>query len=123
MASQQKQTTNQQDVLYLLERPTEPFFFPKGDKKAVFDIPNNDYLVERFRPVADDLTTRFGEDSVKIPVRAVTVPDISLPMQLGRRENFSLFLPRHREMAARLIDIFLSKKFLSPQSSPWILTL
>ena len=27
--------------------------------------------------------------------------------QLGRQENFSLFIPKHRKIAARLIDIFM----------------
>ncbi|KAG8238617.1 hypothetical protein J437_LFUL018535, partial [Ladona fulva] len=37
-------TNHQQEVLYLLDRPTEPFFVPKGDRRAVFDVPNNDFL-------------------------------------------------------------------------------
>lgn len=32
-------------------------------------------------------------------------------MQLGRREPFSLFIPRHRKLAARLIDIFMGLFF------------
>ncbi|KAG8238618.1 hypothetical protein J437_LFUL018536 [Ladona fulva] len=100
-------TNHQQEVLYLLDRPTEPFFVPKGDRRAVFDVPNNDFLTERFRPVADDLETRFGEETVKVPVRNITFPDLSFPLQLPRNANFSLFLPYHRAMATRLIEIFM----------------
>ncbi|KAG8238621.1 hypothetical protein J437_LFUL018539 [Ladona fulva] len=101
----------QHSILYLLERPSEPFFVPKGDRKAVFDVPNNDFLVERFRPVADELGTRFGEDTqVRVPVRNISFPDLSFVMELGRRDNFSLFIPRHREMGSRLIDIFMGMR-------------
>ncbi|XP_046387012.1 phenoloxidase 1-like [Ischnura elegans] len=104
-------TSQQQQVLYLLSRPQEPFFVPKGDKGAVFDVPNNNFLAERFQSVAGELGTRFGEDTnVRVPVTNITFPDLSFPMQLGRRDNFSLFIPRHREMASRLIDIFMGMR-------------
>ncbi|XP_071448896.1 phenoloxidase 1-like [Hetaerina americana] len=103
--------STQQQMLYLLERPKEPFFIPKGDRNAVFEAPNNEYLVERFRPLADELGTRFGEDAgVRIRVGQITVPDISLPMQLGRNEFFSLFIPYHREMAGRLISVLMGMR-------------
>lgn len=110
MASPAQTTSNQQNILYLLERPSEPFFVPKGDRKAVFDVPSNEFLVERFRPVADELTTRFGEANVRIPVRNISFPDLSIPLRLGRRDSFSLFIPSHREMATRLIDIFMGMR-------------
>ncbi|XP_046387013.1 phenoloxidase 2-like [Ischnura elegans] len=101
----------QHQLLYLLGRPTEPIFVPKGDRGAVFDIPSNDFLAERFQDVAGDLGTRFGEDTnVRVPVRNITLPDLSFPMRLGRQENFSLFLPWHREMATRLIEIFMGMR-------------
>lgn len=34
-------------------------------------------------------------------------------MRLGRREAFSLFVPQHRKLAARLIDIFLGLYFMA----------
>ncbi|XP_046386162.1 phenoloxidase 1-like [Ischnura elegans] len=106
------QTANpQQQMLYLLERPKEPYFIPKGERGAVFDVPSNDYLTDRFRPLADELGNRFGEEAqVRIPVNPITVPDISLATQLGRNEFFSLFIPYHREMAGRLIDIFMGMR-------------
>ncbi|XP_071448698.1 phenoloxidase 2-like [Hetaerina americana] len=96
-------------VLYLLGRPAEPVFVPKGDRGAVFELPSNDFLADRFQSVADNLGTRFGEDvNVRVPVKQLdTYPDLSFPMQLGRRANFCLFLPYHRDMATRLIEIFM----------------
>ncbi|XP_071447876.1 phenoloxidase 2-like [Hetaerina americana] len=110
MASQSS-TDQQHQVLYLLGRPAEPIFVPKGDRGAVFEVPRNDFLAERFQSVADNLGTRFGEDvNVRVQVQDITFPDISYPMQLGRRANFSLFLPWHRDMATRLIEIFMGMR-------------
>lgn len=38
---------DKKNLLLLYQRPLEPSFVPKGDKKAVFDIPEN-YLVNFF---------------------------------------------------------------------------
>lgn len=101
----------QRHMLYLLDRPTEPFFVPKGDRRAVFQVPNNDFLVERFRPLADELGTRFGEGTGEtIQVAASAAPDLTIPLKLGRREQFSLFHPIHREIAAKLIEILMRVK-------------
>lgn len=34
-------------ILYLFDRPAEPVYVPKGEKKVAFDIPA-DYLVNSF---------------------------------------------------------------------------
>lgn len=52
---------------------------------------------------------RFGEKAERIPVRKITLPDLSIPGQLGRRAQFSLFLPEHRKLAGRLIQIFMGR--------------
>lgn len=58
--------------------------------------------------MATQVFNRFGDDTEsKLPVKAITLPDLSIPMQLGRRQPFSLFIPAHRKIAARLIDIFM----------------
>ncbi|BET00231.1 Phenoloxidase subunit 2 [Nesidiocoris tenuis] len=105
-----KASSDPRTLLFLFERPTEPVFMPKGDKGAVFDVPD-EYLVERYRPLKDDLASRFGTEE-RIAVKTITLPDLSLPLQLGRRENFSLFLPHHKKMAARLIEIFMGMRTL-----------
>lgn len=63
--------------------------------------------------MATQVFNRFGDDAEsKFPVKAITLPDLSIPMQLGRRQPFSLFIPAHRKIAARLIDIFMGIFFL-----------
>ncbi|XP_016922311.1 phenoloxidase 1 [Apis cerana] len=97
-------------ILYLFDRPSEPVYVPKGDNKVAFDIPP-DYLPDRYRSVATQVFNRFGDDAEsKFPVKAITLPDLSIPMQLGRRQPFSLFIPAHRKIAARLIDIFMGMR-------------
>ncbi|XP_024083052.1 uncharacterized protein LOC106673564 [Cimex lectularius] len=98
------------NLLHLFDRPTEPVFMPKGDSNAVFDVPP-EYLMDRYKPLKDTLTDRFGGGE-RIPVKKITLPDLSLPLQLKRRDNFSLFIPHHRKMAARLITIFMGMRNL-----------
>lgn len=43
----------------------------------------------------------------RIPVKNISQPDLRIPMTLGRQDPFSLFIPKHRKIAGRLIDIFL----------------
>jgi hypothetical protein len=58
--------------------------------------------------MAPEVLNRFADDTASsISVKQISLPDLSIPMQLGRREPFSLFIPKHRKIAARLIDIFL----------------
>lgn len=93
-------------ILYLFDRPAEPVYVPKGEQRVAFDIPPN-YLPEKYRNVATEVLTRYNDDTkLKVPVKNISIPDLSVPMQLGRREQFSLFLPYHRSLAARLIEIF-----------------
>lgn len=62
---------------------------------------------DRYRPIAADLSNRFG-GSEKIAVNRIPqLPDFSVPLELGRQENFSVFIPRHRKLASRLIEIFM----------------
>lgn len=96
---------DKKNLLLLLEHPTEPVFMDKD--KAVFDIPDS-FLTDRYRPIGSEVQSRFGEKAEKrIPVREIRVPDLRIPMSLGREENFSLFIPAHRQIAGRLIDIFM----------------
>ncbi|XP_071448697.1 phenoloxidase 2-like [Hetaerina americana] len=105
-----KATSIQQEIIYLLDRPAEPFFVPKGERGVVFEAPNREFLAERLRPMVAELGSRWGGE-VKVPVSAVAaLPDLSLPLQLPRRASFSLFIPLHRKIAARLVSIFLGTK-------------
>lgn len=63
---------------------------------------------ENRQPVGPEVISRFsGEADSKVEVKQISLPDLSIPLQLGRREPFSLFIPKHRKIAARLIDIFM----------------
>ncbi|EAT33194.1 AAEL014544-PA [Aedes aegypti] len=96
------------NLLLLYDRPREPIFMGKG--KSVFDVPDN-YLTDRYRPIGPEIQNRFGElAEERIPVRSIALPDLRIPMSLGRQEQFSLFIPRHRKIAARLIDIFMGMR-------------
>lgn len=71
---------------------------------------------ENRQAMAPEVLNRFADDTEsKVQVKQITLPDLSVPMQLGRREPFSLFIPKHRKLAARLIDIFIG-------SSPTLFT-
>ncbi|CAH1402250.1 unnamed protein product [Nezara viridula] len=97
-------------LLNLFERPTEPLFYPKGDNE-VFDMPE-DFVTDRFKPLKSSLSDRVGAGAKKIPVKKINLPDISLPLQLDRKAKFSLFMPSHRRMAARLIEVYMGMKDL-----------
>ncbi|XP_046734049.1 phenoloxidase 1-like [Diprion similis] len=98
------------NILYLFDRPAEPVFVPKGEKKVAFDIPAS-YLMDKYQNIAVDVINRFADDTdSKLPIREIRIPDISLPLTLDRRAPFSLFLPSHRKMAARLIEVFMGMR-------------
>ncbi|XP_076749949.1 phenoloxidase 1-like [Xylocopa sonorina] len=102
--------SDKSSILYLFDRPSEPVYVPKGDEKVAFDIPPN-YLPDKYQPVAVQVFNRFGDDTTsKLQVKNISLPDLSIPMQLPRDKPFSLFIPAHRRMAARLIDIFIGMR-------------
>ncbi|XP_044259844.1 phenoloxidase 1-like [Tribolium madens] len=99
--------TDKSKLLLLFDRPQEPSFMPKGNKE-VFDVPNN-FLPERYKPIGVQIANRFGEQAnEKIPLKNITPPDLEGVLDLGRHENFSLFVPKHRKVAGKLIRIFLA---------------
>lgn len=108
---------DKKDLLLLFERPNEPIFTPKGKDNAVFEVPDN-FLTEKYQPIGTEVQSRFGEDAGKrIPVQNITQPDLRLIMQLGRQENFSHFIPKHRKIAGRLIDIFMGARSIGDLQS------
>lgn len=56
-------------------------------------------LFDRFNAIADQ----------RLPVKRVNLPDLTDVMDLGRSENFSHFIPKHRRIAGRLTNIFMGK--------------
>jgi tyrosinase len=97
------------NLLLLFERPQEPVFMEKGKFHNVFDVPDS-YLTDRYRPIGGEVQTRFGDEAgPKISVRQISIPDMRIPLSLGRNEPFSLWIPRHRKIAGRLVDIFMGE--------------
>lgn len=108
---------DKKNLLLLFERPNEPIFTPKGKDNAVFEVPDN-FLTEKYQPIGSEIQSRFGEEAgVRIPVQNIAQPDLRIPMQLGRQENFSLFIPKHRKLAGRLVDIFMGVKSVNDLQS------
>ncbi|XP_075167145.1 phenoloxidase 2-like [Haematobia irritans] len=103
-------SSNSGDILLLLEHPTEPIFMDKGKTRTVFDVPDK-FLTNRYQSISTEVHGRFGGNAEKrVPVRDIDMPDLSIPMSLPRDELFSLFVPRHRQVAGRLIDIFMGMR-------------
>lgn len=100
---------NKRNLLLLLERKLEPVFMEKGENNTVFDVPDN-FLIERYKG-RQSVKDRFGgPNGEKIRVQSnITIPNLKIPMSLARNENFSLFIPRHRDIASHLISIFMGK--------------
>lgn len=101
--------SDKRNLLLLFDRPCEPIFMKKGPNNAKFDVPSH-LLSNRYKnsPAIGD---RFGEDAgERIAVTSnVSVPDLTVPQSLGKDEQFSILIPRHREIAGRLINIFMGK--------------
>ncbi|CAB0037937.1 unnamed protein product [Trichogramma brassicae] len=95
---------DKKNLLELFDRPREPSFLH-------FDLPPN-YVPESQYEASQSqaIATRFGDDEPKIQIKQVAIPDLSLPMSLDRDEAFSLFMPAHARMAARLTEIFMGAR-------------
>lgn len=62
--------------------------------------------------MAQRILSRFGNDALStVPIKQIAIPDLSVPLSLGRREPFSLFIPRHRKCATHLAELFLGMYF------------
>ncbi|XP_022120686.2 phenoloxidase subunit 1 isoform X1 [Pieris rapae] len=102
--------SSKNNLLLFFDRPTEPCFMQKGENKEVFQLPDN-YYPEKYKSSSNVLADRFGNDATKtIPIRNIALPDLSLPQQLPYNSQFSLWIEKHRKMAAKLIDIFMGMR-------------
>ncbi|XP_063707043.1 phenoloxidase 2-like [Culicoides brevitarsis] len=103
------------NLLLMFERPREPIFAKKGDN-VIFSVPEN-FLTERYKPIGTQLSNRFGDVREEIRVSNISLPDMRPVMALGRNEQFSLWIPRHRKIAGRLIDIFIGMRTVNDLQS------
>lgn len=101
--------TNNNNLLLLFERPGEPVFTPKGKNNVVFQVPDS-YLLDKYQNIGADIRRRFIlETDAIIQVADAGIPNLTFAQQLDKSDNFSLFIPKHRKMAAALTDLLLSK--------------
>ncbi|XP_013143797.1 PREDICTED: phenoloxidase subunit 1-like [Papilio polytes] len=100
---------SKQNLLLFFDRPREPCFMQKGEDKSTFQIPDNFYP-DKYKAVSNTLANRFGADAKSIPVNEIALPNLQLPMELPFSDQFSLFVPKHRKMAGKLIDIFMGMR-------------
>ncbi|KAJ8961010.1 hypothetical protein NQ318_020315 [Aromia moschata] len=90
---------NKKHLLLLFDRPQEPCFMEKGPQRTV----TPDYATD-----IPQIVSKFSSNAQEtVSVNAVSTPSLGDILELKREENFSLFIPKHRKIAGRLIDIFL----------------
>ncbi|CAK1590064.1 unnamed protein product [Parnassius mnemosyne] len=102
-------TDSNKTLLLFFDRPTEPCFMQKGEAGSTFQLPDNFYP-DKYKSLSTTLANRFGSDSPSIPITDIVLPNLQLPMELPYNEQFSLFVPKHRQMAGKLIDIFMGMR-------------
>lgn len=104
-------------LLLMYDRPLEPVFAHKGEKKSVFNVPP-DFLTERYKTIGVSLSNRFQQDAGEtIDVNEISPPNLSIILELKRDENFSLFIPKHRRASTALINLFMGAKDLDELQS------
>uniref|UniRef100_A0A182WQI4 Uncharacterized protein n=1 Tax=Anopheles minimus TaxID=112268 RepID=A0A182WQI4_9DIPT len=105
----------------LLQHPYEPLFLPKNEGKLFYDLPEN-FFTDRYRPIGQNLINRFGGAASlpsgasadtpvmnRVSINSIQEPDIKFAEAIPRRGAFSLFIPEHRRIAGRLIELFLEQ--------------
>ncbi|KAL0818191.1 hypothetical protein ABMA28_008700 [Loxostege sticticalis] len=93
----------------LFDRPNEPLITPKGDNNAIFQL-TEQHLPQGYESNGIELNDRFGDDAgERIPLQNLSkVPQFRVANQLPTDADFSLFLPKHQEMATEVIDVLMS---------------
>ncbi|CAH1101426.1 unnamed protein product [Psylliodes chrysocephalus] len=103
-------STTKQNIVKLFDRPKELVIQPKGHDNTVFDVPPS-YIPDEYKNVGNQIVSRFGEEADgKVPVSTISIPPLGEILELRRDENFSLFIPKHRKIAGRLINIYLGMR-------------
>lgn len=102
---------NAEAITLMFDRPLEPLLMPKGTyANWIFELPDV-FLKTRQRLLSAKIKKRFARKGVKpIEVKNTAIPDITIPLQLSRLDNFSLLLSEHRDIAGALIGIFMERR-------------
>lgn len=96
------------NLLLLFQKPLEPIFTAKDDGMTSFHIPQ-EYLTERYRPIGMELASRIQTDNTVDLKPLTTYPDLAFTSALSLNSGFSLFNQAHKEMAGKLMQIFLDQ--------------
>lgn len=99
-----------QNLLLLFQKVNEPVFTLKDNGDTLIEVPE-EFYTDRYRPLGDELSTRFGEDAKKKVVLKplAKLPDLSFISALSKDGGFSLFNQVHKDMAGKLIQIFIDQ--------------
>mgnify|MGYP005983977301 FL=1 len=92
----------------LFERPHQPVFIAKGPKKTAFKVCEEYLKVNpRYKCLGVSHCNSFDKNAEElVEVKRTPIPSFDEILELKRDENFSLFIPKHRRLAGKLIDIF-----------------
>lgn len=98
---------NSSNLLYLLERPAQPTWYPTNDGQTVFQLPTT-FLPDFYKDRNLEFSGRFNTDiKFRIRVEETDTPDLSFAEAVSRIDSFSTFVPAHLDIAARLVEIFM----------------
>lgn len=98
-----------QSLALLFDRPGESVITPKGENKALFEL-TEQFVPPEYANNGVELNNRFGDDaSERIPLAELkSIPQFAVASQLPTDADFSLFLPKHQEMATEVIDVLMN---------------
>uniref|UniRef100_A0A6P7G6C7 Phenoloxidase 1-like n=1 Tax=Diabrotica virgifera virgifera TaxID=50390 RepID=A0A6P7G6C7_DIAVI len=122
-------------LLLLFDRPKESLSIPKGPDGVRFIVPK-EYLKEEFQNLVDEHQPRWQftpniarlsitprtdftasedddrpqHDKKTVRVKYIPLPSLAEVTEIGKNENFSLFIPKHQRIAAKLISLFMEMK-------------
>lgn len=107
-----KMVSKNQAINLLFDRPKEPIFKEKGENGVIFDVPQS-FIAPRFQDVSTAVESRFGDDTsprYNIP-QGSRSPDITpFITGLARDAPFSLWVPKHSQIAGKLIKLLMDQK-------------
>lgn len=95
------------NLLLLLERPFQPSWFPRGkDGQTQLELPTR-FIPEEYKDRGLNLDNRFQPGFTVRVDDTDTLPDLSFANDIDRHAAFSIFIPKHLEMAGKLTAMFI----------------
>ena len=93
-----------ENLSLLFERPLEPTYYLKDNGKKIIELPEN-FKTEQSKNVIIERSS-FTKP---VTIKTIELPNISFADGLKKFEAFSLFLPKHQEIATKLTQLFLDQ--------------